>query len=174
MSDPRFESVYLEGQPRQSLFRAARDRIQENCGDFTFAGDLAQLDNHDSDHEVDSDLSYWVKEGDQFFPLFVGVNSIGRLSDNTVVLKSDHISRRHCAIVIHRNGNCEVHDIASKNGTILNGVIVKGPTPMKPGDVLNLSNHRVVLVVRISAKNDNTPFPTKSDSTSITSDKDKS
>ena len=161
MTDPRFESVYLEGHPRRSRFRAARDRLKENCGDFTLAGDLAQLnDDCAIAPETASDLSYWVKDGEHHYPLSIGVNSIGRLPDNTVVLKDEHVSRRHCAIVIHRNGNCEIHDIASKNGTILNGAVVAGPTPIKPGDVLNLSNRRIVLEVRIASKaNDNTPIP---------------
>ena len=160
MTDPRFESVYLQGQARQTRFRAARDRLQENCGDYTLAGALEQIDECALAPEFDAGVSYWVKDGGQLHPLLVGVNSIGRLPDNTVVIKDEHVSRRHCAIVIHRNGNCEVHDIASKNGTILNGVVVTGPTPMKSGDVLNLSNHRIVFEVRISSKADeNTPMP---------------
>src|SRR6478672_10866163 len=101
MTDPRFESVHLAGQSRQTRFRAARERLKENCGDQTLAGDLAEIDADKFTSEIDSDLSYWVKDGDQLYRLAVGVNSIGRLPDNTVVIKDDHISRRHCAIVIH-------------------------------------------------------------------------
>lgn len=157
MTDPRFESVHLVGQSRRSRFSAARDRLNDNCGDHTLAGDLAQLCS--TTPEVDTGLTYWLKDGEQLHPLALGVNSVGRLPDNTVVIPSEHISRRHCAIVIHRNGNCEIHDIASKNGTILNGVVVAGPTPIKSGDVLNLSNRRIVLVARIAAKPDETPMP---------------
>jgi hypothetical protein len=90
-------------------------------------------------------LEFWIQDGDCKHPLIFGVNTIGRMQDNVVVLDDMHVSRHHCAIIVHRNGNCEVHDIASKNGTILNGKVVAEPTPIRPGDVLNLSNHRIVL-----------------------------
>ncbi len=158
MADPIFESVYLAGQPRRARVSEARDRLREQCGEGTLAGDLDQLAEC-LEREKRSELVFWVQDGERSHPLFFGVNTIGRLPDNTVVLKDAHVSRHHCAIVVHRNGNCEVHDIASKNGTILNGDVVFSPTPIKPGDILNLSNHRIVLRVRLAITSEETPLP---------------
>lgn len=158
MSDPIFDSVYLAEQPRRARLSQARNRLLEHCGDSTLAGDLQDLAEA-LEKEQASALVFWVQDGERKHSLKVGVNTIGRMPDNTVVLNYSYISRHHCAIILHRNGNCEVHDIASKNGTILNGKVVEEPTPMKPGDVLNLSNHRIVLRARFANPNEDTPVP---------------
>ena len=63
----------------------------------------------------------------------VGLNTVGRMPDNDVVVQDAYVSRRHCAIVVHTGDRCEVHDIASKNGTYLNGHKISGPTRRPPG-----------------------------------------
>src|SRR5262245_14393304 len=68
-------------------------------------------------------------------PLAVGTNTVGRLSDNDVVVASDYVSRRHCAIVAHPDGRCEVYDIGSINGVRVNGKRITGLMPLKHRDV---------------------------------------
>src|SRR5262245_3730685 len=53
-------------------------------------------------------------------PLRTGINAIGRLSANDLVLRPLHISRRHCVVVVHATGGCELYDTASRNGTRVN------------------------------------------------------
>jgi pSer/pThr/pTyr-binding forkhead associated (FHA) protein len=89
---------------------------------------------------------YFLKDGDKLHKLAVGVNSVGRLPDNQVVLADDHVSRRHCAVVVHSDGRCELHDIASKNGTLLNGKKISAPTPINTGDQISLCGKMLELV----------------------------
>ena len=76
----------------------------------------------------------------------MGVNSVGRLAETAVVLADEHVSRRHCAVVVHSDGRCELHDIASKNGTLLNGKRIAAPTPIAPGDFITLCGKLLELV----------------------------
>ena len=150
MSDPRFQSVHLEGhQTRREQFRIARRALEEQCGDHTLAGDLGMLaaDDPGDGPTLATPLglshAYWLTDGSQTHQLSVGVNSVGRLPDNQVVIRDEHISRRHFAIVIHSDGRCEIHDIASKNGTVLNGSKINGPTKLAPGDEITVCTRRM-------------------------------
>jgi hypothetical protein len=142
-------SVHLEGLPRQSEFRAARERIINGCQQHTLFGQRLPEVSSDGPATVQLGLSeYLIHDGKRAFPLSIGVNSIGRLHDNAVIVADEHVSRRHCAIIVHSNGTCEIHDIASKNGTILNGVKINGPTRIRPGDTIGLCSARLVLLVQ--------------------------
>lgn len=156
MSDPRLQSLHLEGQPRREQFRAARQAIQAGCGDCTLAGDLRLLAD---DERLDastiavppgvnhpnhsSRFTFYLKDGSNVYPLHVGLNSVGRLPDNDVVIRDECVSRRHCAIVVHSDLRCEVHDVASKNGTLLNGKRIAGPTRIQSGDTIVLCSRKL-------------------------------
>jgi len=152
--DPRFHSMHLEGLPRLAEFRAARERMELGCGQMTLGGELNWLDDDDSGRKdtlaygVNLSLSFWVQDGEHLHTLSVGVNSVGRLPDNSVVIRDECVSRRHCAIVVHRDGSCELHDIASKNGTILNGAKIHGPTKLRSGDKISLCAKSLVFLIR--------------------------
>ena len=157
MADPQFHSMHLEGQPRLAEFRAARQRMELGCGQMTLGGDLGWLDDAevgDGETRAAANLSrtFWVQDGEHLYTLAIGVNSVGRLPDNSVVLRDECVSRRHCAIVVHRDGSCELHDIASKNGTILNGARIHGPTKLRPGDKISLCAKQLVFLVREDRK----------------------
>ena len=152
MSDPRLHSLHLEGQPRRDLFRAARQAIQSACGSHTIAGDLRML----SDAErldastlaappggVAGRFTFYLKDGSNVYPLHLGLNSVGRLPDNDVVIRDECVSRRHCALVIHHDLRVELHDVASKNGTLLNGKKIPGPTRLQSGDQITLCGRRL-------------------------------
>src|SRR5262249_17802187 len=91
---------------------------------------------------------FWLMDKDAIYPLKVGVNTIGRLPDNDVVVQAPYVSRRHCAILVHAGDGCELHDIASKNGTFINGRKLEGPTRLNSGDELRMGALRRVLVPR--------------------------
>jgi hypothetical protein len=152
MADLRFQSLHLEGLPRREDFRAARARLEASCGLRTLSGDLSDPspidpgDGATAVFDIALGQRYFVQDGEKLHPLLIGVNSIGRLPDNHVVIRDEHVSRRHCAVIIHRSGRCEVHDVASKNGTVLNGHKIAGPTNLKPGDQLLLCNRRLVFL----------------------------
>lgn len=154
MSDPRFHSLHLEGQPRRDQFRAARQAMQAACGNHTLAGDLRLLV---SDERLDAStiaappggspatgkFTFYLKDGGNVYPLHLGLNSVGRLPDNDVVIRDECVSRRHCAVVIHHDLRCELHDVASKNGTVLNGKKIPSPTKLQSGDQITLCNRRL-------------------------------
>jgi hypothetical protein len=156
MSDPRMHSLHLEGQPRRDLFRAARQALREACGSQTLAGDLRMVDEeaflHGSTVAVppgavpaghQDRFTIYLKDGSNIYPLRPGLNSIGRLPDNDVVIRDECVSRRHCAVVVHHDMRCELHDVASKNGTLLNGKKIPGPTKLQSGDQIILCGRRL-------------------------------
>lgn len=152
MADSQLLSVHLEVEPRRDAFRHARSALQAACGDCTLAGDLAVLRDDDPgdgptmEGPAALNRTYWLRDGDKLHPLSVGINSIGRLPDNSVVLRDEHVSRRHCAIVVHRDGRAEIHDVASKNGTVVNGRKIACPTRLHTGDQLTLCTRSLVFL----------------------------
>jgi pSer/pThr/pTyr-binding forkhead associated (FHA) protein len=157
VSDLRFQSLHLEGLPRRDDFRVARARLEASCGTHTLAGDVGELmpgdpgDGATLAFDATKGSRFFVQDGEKLHPLQLGVNSVGRLPDNTVVIRDECVSRRHCAIVVHRNGTCELHDVASKNGTVLNGNRIHGPTRLRPGDKIALCSRNIVFLVQEAA-----------------------
>ncbi len=155
MSDPRLHSLHLEGQPRRDTFRAAREALQNACGSQTIAGDFRLFDDDrlaaptiaapvgPLGPGLAGRFAFFLKDGTNVYPLHVGMNSVGRLPDNDVVVRDECVSRRHCAILIHSDMRCELHDVASKNGTLLNGKKIPAPTRLQSGDAITLCNRRL-------------------------------
>lgn len=69
--------------------------------------------------------------GQQHFP--PGTYSIGRADDCDVVLSSGRCSRYHARLVVDAQG-ATLEDLASANGTFVNGVRVDAPRPLANGD----------------------------------------
>jgi pSer/pThr/pTyr-binding forkhead associated (FHA) protein len=150
MADERFQSIHLEGQAaRREQFREARRALENGLGTHTIAGELGMLASGDAGDGATlvapTGLShaYWLTDGAINHQLSVGVNSVGRLPDNQVVIRDEHISRRHFAIVIHSDGRCEIHDIASKNGTCVDGRKVNGMATIQSGQVISVCTKKM-------------------------------
>lgn len=155
MSDPRLQSLHLEGQPRRDQFRAARQAIQAACGSHTLVSDPARPPVPDDrldavtlappgeSNGLAARFAFYLKDNGNVYPLHLGMNSVGRLPDNDVVIRDECVSRRHCAVVVHSDLRCEVYDVASKNGTLVNGKRIGGPTKIQSGDQLLLCNHKL-------------------------------
>lgn len=75
------------------------------------------------------------KPGDRI-PL-EGAASIGRDSDNQVVVDDGTVSGRHAAIV-YRDGRWWIEDLGSTNGTWVNDQKVVRPQPLSHGDLLHV------------------------------------
>jgi hypothetical protein len=157
MTDPRLNSIHLE-LPRRQDFRAARDLLLNARGDHTlcaeaaggYAGpspNLTAIDRPGADEAITA--KFVLMDRDSVFPLKVGLNTIGRMPDNDVVLEDAYVSRRHCAVLVHVGDQCELHDVASKNGTFLNGRKISGPTRLKTGDEIRMCNKHLVFVSRV-------------------------
>lgn len=68
------------------------------------------------------------------FKLQSGINTVGRSSDNVVVLSKDkEISRRH-ALILQESGRFVVQDQNSLNGTFVNNEQITGPRYLENGD----------------------------------------
>lgn len=155
MSDLWLHSLHLQGQPRRALFRAARATLRAACGAHTLAGQVRLPTPTDSQPPPPTaaaplctsgpatHLAFYLDDGTNLYPLHVGLNTVGRLSDNDVVIRDDCVSRRHCAIIIHSDLRCELHDVASKNGTLLNGHPIPGPSRLQSGDQITLCGRRL-------------------------------
>jgi pSer/pThr/pTyr-binding forkhead associated (FHA) protein len=154
MADPRLNSVHLEF-PRRDNFRNAREALLNSRGMHTVALEnagnvIAELAGHtmiqDPGERVPPDVNFWLVDQQAIYPLKVGVNTIGRLPDNDVVVQAPYVSRRHCAILVHAGDGCELHDIASKNGTFINGQRLTGPTRLRSGDEIRMCDLRLTFL----------------------------
>jgi hypothetical protein len=156
MTDPRLNSIHLE-LPRRKEFRVARDLLLNGRGDQTlcaeglagFVGAPEDLTPAEPSGLAGSIAAKFVLvDKDHVYPLKIGLNTIGRMPDNDVVVEDGYVSRRHCAILVHTDGRCELQDVASKNGTLLNSQKIEGPTALKPGDEIRMCSHNLVFVAR--------------------------
>ena len=157
MYDPRLNSIHLDDLRREE-FRQARACLVGAVGDQTRQFEnLAELlhtapDHNTSDGELSSQLTpmqeFVLVDQEQVFPLHVGMNTIGRLSDNDVVPPDPYLSRRHCAVLVHSSASCELHEMASKNGTYLNGRKISGPTSLASGDEIRMCDRQLVFMRR--------------------------
>ena len=69
--------------------------------------------------------------------------SIGRAPDSRVVLGDTSISRQHARISF-RDDAYWLEDLASKNGTRLNGRAIREPEALTPGDLIELGAFRII------------------------------
>jgi hypothetical protein len=149
--DPNLLSIHLEEGSRREDFRRARGMLQQCVGEHTLNGDLVEsldaagreeatfLKGHQPLATQTKARSFVLIDRGHTVLLRPGVNTIGRLPDNHVVIDDASVSRRHCAIVVHSDMRCEIYDIASKNGTGVNGQRISGPHWLQAGDMIQLS-----------------------------------
>jgi len=84
-------------------------------------------------------------ENEEIYPLHKDVITIGRAPDNDIELSDLSSSRKHCRIV-KRNGRWELIDLDSRNGTLVNGVLVLRKE-LVPGDVIEIGRTRLFFQV---------------------------
>ncbi len=86
----------------------------------------------------------WARLTSKGETLDIGRNRalIGRSPDSDVVVSHDDISRGH-ALIFRENGQAYITDLASANGTTVDGARVgDDPTPVKQGSIITLGSHR--------------------------------
>jgi sigma-B regulation protein RsbU (phosphoserine phosphatase) len=74
------------------------------------------------------------------FPLANERVTIGRSRDSDIFLPDQWLSRHH-AEILRKDANFFLHDLGSKNGTLLNGEPVHGDRRLRHGDVITLGEH---------------------------------
>ena len=146
MIDTRLNSVHLESLYRRQVFRRTRRDLLAARGWLTEAAECLRS----VPGEVSNGLARSPDRPDQVLggvkfvlidpqtghshALQIGLNTIGRLRNNDIVLHERRISRRHCVLLVHADGSCELHDMASRNGTFVNGQRIWQPVPLTSGD----------------------------------------
>jgi DNA-binding winged helix-turn-helix (wHTH) protein len=75
--------------------------------------------------------------GKREIPLSEGANILGRTDDAVAWIDSPRVSRRHARIIVS-GGRATIEDLGSKNGTVVSGRRIDGPTPLEGGDQIEL------------------------------------
>src|SRR5947208_1113265 len=95
--------------------------------------------------------------GSRRVPLGLDPLTIGRHSENRVMVTDHMASRFHC--IIGRSGEeYWVRDLNSSNGTHLNGKPVRS-SPLEPGDTVSIGSTKIVLVVPNGEASGASPAP---------------
>jgi pSer/pThr/pTyr-binding forkhead associated (FHA) protein len=169
MTDPRLNSVHLDLKRRED-FRKARSELLQSCGEQTrqaieiqepadpAKGSETALRNLEGG--LPTSVDFVLMDQDVVYPLSIGLNTVGRLPDNNVVVEDPYVSRRHCAVLVHAGDGGELHDVASKNGTYLNGRRIDHPTPLHTGDEIRMCDRRLIFVAKGQMSLPPTPSPT--------------
>ena len=77
------------------------------------------------------------------FPL-QPITSIGRSPTNTIPVPDTYASAQHTLLTL-REGQWWLEDMDSRNGTLLNGVRISGPTVVSAGDVVGVGRTQLKL-----------------------------
>ena len=77
------------------------------------------------------------------FPLQL-VTSIGRSAANTISIPDTYVSAQHTLLTL-REGQWWLEDRDSRNGTLLNGTPISGPTVVSAGDVIGVGRTQLKL-----------------------------
>jgi hypothetical protein len=166
MGDPRLNSLHLDPTRRQD-YRRAREVLLQARGNETLYAERNRHEDADANNTLirnaegapPSAMQCWLVDREYVYPLKVGLNTMVRSADNDVVVEDLYVSRRHCAILMHHDVSCVLHDTASKNGTYLNGSKISGPTPLKPGDEIRICNRQFVFFTREGPAGDDPAVP---------------
>lgn len=146
MADPRLNSGHFDDYSRRLEYRQARQDVLAARGVLTLASEqlgnwVGEADDWPSlspirpEHVVPG-IKYYLVDFEErcSFPIRMGINTLGRLTSNNIVLEDIWISRRHCVLLAHARGGCELHDTASLNGTFVNGQRVRTSVRLTSGD----------------------------------------
>jgi pSer/pThr/pTyr-binding forkhead associated (FHA) protein len=154
MGDPRLNSLHLDPTRRQD-FRRAREALLQARGNETIFAERKRNEESDpgttfihNKGAAPATLEVWLVDREYIYPLKVGLNTMGRSADNDVVVEDLYVSRRHCAVLVHHDNHCMLQDVASKNGTFLNGSKIAGPTQLKSGDEIRICNRQFIFQTR--------------------------
>jgi len=94
------------------------------------------------------------------FPLTKDRVTIGRSRDSDIFLPDQWLSRHH-AEILKKDASFFVHDMGSKNGTLLNGEPVHGDRRLRHGDVITLGEHVLTFSVEDAEEDSQPPEGTR-------------
>src|SRR5258706_2817494 len=81
-------------------------------------------------------------------PLETDALRIGRGSQNGVQIADPTVSKEHAEIV-REAGRFSIRDLGSRNGTRVNGIEVREPTPIREGDVIEIGKVQARVITEL-------------------------
>lgn len=123
----QLDSSHLQG-PRLEQFRIMRDQMLQTIGAQTITLShqfpevpVGSIVVEDAGFASPNDSGFVLMMGNMLHRLKIGCNTIGRFTDNDIVIHDEDrmLSRRHCSIIVHTDGSAEIFD-TSLNGTFIN------------------------------------------------------
>ena len=106
---------------------------EQKPGRFDVAATLRQAD------DAAPKQSTLVLPSGEHVALTDGTVTVGRLSESTIPLNDQNVSRRHAEIRPNRQ-HYVVVDLGSTNGTMVNGVRIHGETVLSDGDIISFGS----------------------------------
>lgn len=97
----------------------------------------------------------------EYWPLYLGANTIGRSSDSTVCLAETSVSGQHATLVIRQMQNkgedaglfVFIQDTGSMCGTLVNGITLDfSPRECKSGDIITIGENYELYFILIEPK----------------------
>jgi len=79
------------------------------------------------------------------FPVEKPVITIGRSKRNDLVLADQWLSRHH-AEIRELDGDYAIHDLDSRNGTLVNGARINAQVPLQNGDIITLGDQSITFM----------------------------
>ncbi len=89
-------------------------------------------------------LNHWIEDQDGKVFALQHPFSIGRSSDNTYVIASERVSRRHAMVQARAEGEFWLTDLGSRNGVFLNRQPLQQTARLKAGDVFQIADCQFV------------------------------
>ncbi len=77
------------------------------------------------------------------YPLYQKETTVGSGSDNDIIIDDKYVSEIHLKIK-NINGNYNIFDILSKNGTYLNNKKILRPRPISDWDEIKIGNTNLI------------------------------
>jgi len=150
-------STFVEETNLASLVAEIRRALSDSAASPRFVGTVygfgyrflgeVRVATSTSRHDDSRPMLWLIVEGRQI-PLLKGANVIGRAADAAIRVDGPGISRYHARIHVE-NGQATLEDLASKNGTHLNGRRLSTPEPLDDGNKIGLGG--ISLTFRITA-----------------------
>ena len=85
-------------------------------------------------------VGFLVRNGESY-PILPGINSLGFLPDNDVVIEDDTVGRTHATLHYQGDGDVILTDLNSLNQSrVNNGNPIQRPTSIRDGDTISLGN----------------------------------
>ncbi len=79
---------------------------------------------------------------DQSYPVYPGINSIGFLPTNDIIIDNDTVGRTHATLHYQGDGDVVLTDLNSLNGCWVNDNRIQRPTCLQNGDRISLGDWR--------------------------------